>query len=36
MKQNTLCELCGTCCCFVRYFNWKFKALFFCRGWDCS
>jgi len=36
MKQNELCELCGICCCFLHYFNWKFETLFFCRGWYCS
>jgi len=33
MKQNVLGELCGTCWCFVRYFNWKFETFFFSRGW---
>jgi len=36
MKQNALSELCGTCCCFVHYINWKFESLFFCWSWDCS
>jgi len=21
--------------CWLPYFNWKLKTLFFCRGWDC-
>jgi len=33
IKENALCELCGTCCCFICYFNWKFETLFFSRGW---
>jgi len=36
-EENALCELCGsTCCGFVHNFNWKFKTLFFCQGWNCS
>jgi len=34
--EETHCELCGTCCCFIHFFNWKFETLFYCRGWDCS
>jgi len=33
VKQNALCYLRGTCCCFVYYFYWKFENLFFYRGW---
>jgi len=36
VKENALCEWCGTCCCFVHYFNSKFETLFFCYGWVCS
>jgi len=32
-KISYTCSLCGTCCCFVHYFNWKFETLFFCWGW---